>query len=165
MVEALRDAQRAADAAEAAFKERKAALRRIETEALPALLRENDITDITLTDGTRVRIADEIACGISAERAPEAHAWLRAAGQGAVIKTEVAVRFGRDNFEKAEQAFILLVDKYGDDAVSSAEKVHPATLKALLKDLLKAGVDVPHATFGIMPYTIAKLTSSRAAAD
>lgn len=162
MVAAMRDAQSAVAATEDELKVRKAALRRIETEALPALLRENDIDDITLTDGTRVQIADDLACSISEARAREAHAWLRINGHGAVIKTQVAVFFGRDKYNEAEACLDALVAQYGDEAVAASEKVHPATLKALLKDLLKAGIDVPQETFGIMPYTIAKLFAPRA---
>lgn len=135
------------------LQEAETALRRTETEDLPELMRELELSALTLPDGTVVSITDEISCGISAERAFDAHRWLSENGFGGLIKTAVVVEFGRDEREEAEALAVQLEAHHPQ----VAEKVHPATLKAFLKEQLAKGTAVPFDLFGIHPYSKATI--------
>jgi len=159
LVSVMRDAQRRVDEAETAFKRQKAELLQVATIDLPELLRESGLSEVALEDGTKVKVVDEITCGITADRAPAAHAWLREAGMGGVIKTEVTVAFGKDSITAADALFVRLLGEYGSDSTTETEKVHPSTLKALLKELLEKGHPFPLDLFAVQPYSIAKLST------
>lgn len=160
MVAAMREAQRRTAEAEEALSREKKALLRIEREDLPELLRESGFEAVTLEDGTKVAVADEISCSITEERAPDAHRWLRVHGYGSVIKTLVGASFGKDQIEAADALYAALLKTHGDAAYQT-EKVHPSTLKSLLKELMEAPVEFPLELFGVIPYSIAKLSVAK----
>lgn len=135
---------------------------RIATEDLPELLREAGLSSVTLTDGTKVVVGNEINCGISEDRSEEAHKWLREHNYGALIKSMVGVSFGKDEVGKADTLMVQLVKKYGMDNVTRTEKVHPATLKSFLKGLMAAKTPFPLPLFGVHPYSMAKVSAPKA---
>lgn len=139
--------------------EEKRELAKIETEDLPELMREIGMQSVTLDDGSIVEVVDEVDCGISEERRGIAHAWLIENGFGGLIKTEVSVAFGSGEFENA---MALAEELRGEDFDPNlVERVHPATLKAFIKEQLAKGVAVPFDTFGIHPYSKAKLKKAK----
>jgi hypothetical protein len=125
-------------------------LRAIETVDLPELMREVGMKSVTLDDGSMIDLVDEVDCGITEAKRPEAHKWLIENGFGGLIKTEVVVAFGRGEHEAA----LKCAEEVGGTAV---ERVHPATLKSFVKEQLAAGRAVPFDTFGVYPYSKAKL--------
>lgn len=179
MCAAARDAERRLAEAEKKLKEEKAALDTILREDLPLLLNEAGLKDITLEDGTKVKINPDISCAITQARKPEAHEWLRNHDGGGIIKTQVAVSFGKGELDRAESLVIELVDSYGESAVSMDEGVHYQTLKSWLKEriaksakaveeAIERGEDpsnvasIPFDLFSIEPFDIAKITLPKA---
>lgn len=158
--------------AETAAKAAKAALFKIESEDLPELIRESGLAQVTLEDGTSVKVVDEINCGISAARKGEAHDWLRSHGAGGLIKVMVGVSFDKGEEKKAATLLKQMIKKYGADQAFDKEDVHHQTLKAYLKERIsaageyegpksKAPVMPPNELFGINPYVIAKITAPK----
>jgi hypothetical protein len=139
----------------------KAYHRRIEQEDLPELMREIGLAEFTMTDGTKIQVTDDVECGISEERRAAAHEWLARNGFGGLIKTEVVVAFPRDAHEEAQRvADDLAQELEGIATPQVQERVHPATLKAFIKEQLAAGKPVPFDLFGVHPFSKAKLVSS-----
>lgn len=161
LVKIRNEAERQVLEAEALLKRTQASLRKIECEDIPELMRSAGLESVTTSDGTVVKIQDEIACGITEERRGEAHAWLREHECGGVIKSEVVVGFGRDEISEKDDFYLKCVKEHGVDNVVQKESVHYQTLKALLKELRANATDRPENNppvdlFGIMPYSIAK---------
>ena len=135
-------------------------VRRLQEEDLPELMRELNLSEIKLLDGSSVKVVDEIDCSISEERRARAHAWLTENGFGGIIKSAITVEFGRDEHAEAVAATRKIHDATGRDALLK-EGVHPQTLKAFVKEQLAAGVAVPQELFGLRPYSKAKLTAAK----
>ena len=166
LAELLKVQQRAVEALEEQLRDAKEALRATETEDLPELMTELGLTEIKLLDGSKVEVKPDLHCGISEERRAAAHAWLTNHGFGGLIKTEVAVKFDRDERDMAVDAAQRIAETL-DRNVELKDAVHPATLKAFLKEQLALGADganPPADLFGITPYNKAKITAPRAAA-
>ena len=160
----LREQQAAVERLEADLQVAKEAARRTETEDLPQLMSELGLSEIKLTDGSKVEVKSDITCGISEERRPQAHRWLEERGFGGLIKTTVAVPFGRDERELAIAAARTVAETLGRE-VALNEAVHPNTLKAFLKEQLELGPDgssPPAELFGIYEFNRAKLTAPKA---
>jgi hypothetical protein len=147
--------------ADAELKAAKETQRRLEQDDLPELMRELTLTEIKLADGSAVTVVNEVDCSITEERRPAAHAWLEEHGFGGLIKTAVTVDFARDEREAAAQCAVQIEETLGRPA-QVGERVHPATLKAFVKEQLAAGAGVPFDLFGVRPYAKAKITAPRA---
>lgn len=166
LAELLKMQQREVEALEEQLRQAKEVMRATETEDLPELMTELGLTEIKLVDGSKVEVKPDIQCGISEERRGEAHRWLEAHGFGGLIKTTVAVGYGRD--ERAEALVAAReIEAATGRAVAVNEAVHPATLKAFLKEQLELGPEgsnPPPELFGVYTFSRAKITPPRAAA-
>ena len=173
MVQAQRRAEKALVDAEENAKKAKAALFKIESEDLPELIRSTGLNAVTLEDGTTVKVVDEINCGVSAERKPEAYGWLREHGAGGLIKVMVGVSFGKGEEKKAAALLSQLIKKFGADAAFDKEDGHYQTLKAYIKERIAAAAEYdgppekapavpPAELFGIQPYAMAKIAEPKA---
>ena len=76
-----------------------------------------------------------------------AYNWLRENGLGDIIKNEVAVQFGKGEDNKAEQ-LLSLAEQEGYEPTQK-QKVEPMTLKALYRERVEAGLDMPSQLFNI----------------
>lgn len=120
---------------------------RITEEALPEAMLELGLTSITLDDGSSIKVADIVHCGIPEAQRIAAFAYLREHELGDVIKNEVTATFGRDEDTKAtalREQLSLLGYRY-----KQKESVHPSTLKALAKEKITAGDPLPEDLFGV----------------
>jgi hypothetical protein len=104
---------------------------------LPELMHEIGMLEFTLVDGNQIAVAPFYSASITEERAPDAHAWLRANGHGDIIKNEVKAAFGKGEDEKVEQLLTVLNEK--QIPYERREGVHPSTLKAFVKEQYKKG--------------------------
>ena len=147
-------------ACETQLTQAKETLRRITEDDLPELMRELSLKEITLEDGSKVSVSDEISCGISVERRPAAHAWLALNGFGGLIKSAITIEFGREEFDAAK-LLVPEIERLTDHPAELTEAVHPATLKAFLKEQMEAGKTPPQELFGIRAYAKAKLTAPK----
>jgi hypothetical protein len=118
---------------------------------LPMLMQEIGITSVKLETGETIEVKEDCDAKITEANRSSALAWLLAHGFGGIIKTCVSVSFGKGDHIKAEAARKALAAKY--EGVTLDESVHPSTLKAFVKERMKAAEPVPADLFGIFVYS------------
>ena len=114
---------------------------KIGSEIIPNLLAEQGLASLKLADGSSVDIKKSYNCTIKKDQLESAFEWLRNNGLGDLIKNEVAVQFGKGEDNKAEQLLGLAVQEGYEP--SQKQKVEPMTLKALFRERIEAGLDMP----------------------
>ena len=118
---------------------------KIGSEIIPNLLAEQGLASLKLADGSSVDIKKSYNCTIKKDQLESAFEWLRNNGLGDLIKNEVAVQFGKGEDNKAEQLLGLAVQEGYEP--SQKQKVEPMTLKALFRERIEAGLDMPSEFF------------------
>ena len=116
-------------------------------EVIPTMMTEMNISTLKLADGTAVEVKPIYGASISPERKEEAFNWLRINGLGDLIKNEVTVSFGRNEDNKAI-AYANLAAERGYQPAQRL-KVEPMTLKALVRERIEAGKDMPSDLFNV----------------
>jgi hypothetical protein len=92
---------------------------------------------------------------IPKEREVEAFRWLRDHGHGDLIKNVVSSTFGKGEDDMASQALFLL-EESGFSA-DQKQAVHPATLKAFVKEQVEKGENIPLDLLGVFIGTKAEI--------
>ena len=118
---------------------------KIGSELIPNLLAEQGLSSLKLADGSSIDIRKSYNCTIKKDQVESAFKWLRNNGLGDLIKNEVAVQFGKGEDNKAEQLLGLAVREGYEP--SQKQKVEPMTLKALYRERIEAGLDMPSEFF------------------
>ena len=118
---------------------------KIGSEIIPNLLAEQGLASLKLADGSSVDIKKSYNCTIKKDQMESAYNWLRENGLGDIIKSEVAVRFGKGEDNEAERLLNLAVQE--GYVPSQRSKVEPMTLKALYRERIEAGLDMPSEFF------------------
>ena len=125
------------------LKAKKAEADDISSRVIPELLHEQGLQEIKLADGSKVSVKKEFRATLPKDdlRRESAYQWLRDQGLGDIIKNEVAVTFGKGEDNKAKQLLDLAVGNGYEP--SQREKVEPMTLKALYRERVESGLDMP----------------------
>jgi len=132
---------------EAALKKLQEEVDILSGDVIPTMMQEMNISTLKLADGSAVEVKPIYGASISAERKEEAFNWLRTNGLGDLIKNEVTVSFGRNEDNKAI-AYANLAAERGYQP-SQKLKVEPMTLKALVRERIEAGKDMPSDLFNV----------------
>ena len=114
---------------------------------VPQMMEEMHITKLKLKDGESVEIKKIYGASITPDNQEKAFTWLRNNGLGDIIKNDVTVTFGRGEDNKA-MAYATLAKEQGFEPVQK-ETVHAITLKALVRERLEAGHEMPSDLFKI----------------
>jgi hypothetical protein len=130
--------------------------RKLREESIPELMREVGMKSFKMEDGTSIDTKEEVFASIPEAHREAAFKWLEEHDLGSVVRTEVKAQFGMGELEKAEALTMELLQQ--ELNVTLARNVHPQTLKALIKEQLAAGKDVPLDLFGARPVSVAKVT-------
>ena len=121
----------------------------IRNEKIPAIMQEKNLTQLKLNDGSSIEIRNFY--GISVPKDPdqraEAYQWLRDNNLGDIIKNEITVAFGRHEDNKASQ-YAVLAQGQGYEPVQKL-KVEPMTLKALVRERIESGREIPSDLFNV----------------
>ena len=120
---------------------------KISSEIIPNLLAEQGLSSLKLADGSSVDVRKSYNCTIKKDEMESAYNWLRENGLGDIIKNEVAVQFGKGEDNKAEQ-LLNLAEQEGYEPTQK-QKVEPMTLKALFRERVEAGLDMPSQFFNV----------------
>lgn len=157
-VEKLTDLQKSIEHTEKQVKDLKAQYDKISSEVIPNILAEQGLKSLKLADGTVLDVNKKYSCTIPKDptKKEAAYKWLREQGLGDIIKNEVAVTFGRGEDNKAEQ-LLNLAAKEGYEPVQKS-KVEPMTLKALYRERVEAGLDMPSDLFHLFVKDETKLS-------
>ena len=125
-------------------------------EVIPTMMQEMNISTLKLADGSSVEVKPVYGASIPVAKKEQAYNWLRENGLGDLIKNEVTVAFGRNEDNKAI-AYANLAQGQGYQPVQKL-KVEPMTLKALVRERVESGQDMPSDLFNVFAGNRTKLT-------
>jgi len=139
--------QKAIDLDEKQIKDKKKYLHQISSEVIPTMLSEMGLSYLKLQDGSSVEVKTNYSATITQANKEAAFNWLRENGLGDIIKNEISVSFGRNEDNKAAD-YAELAKGQGFEPQQKL-KVEPMTLKALVRERLEAGKEMPTELFGV----------------
>jgi hypothetical protein len=146
-------------AKEVEYKEIKRKVELVSSEVIPTMMQEMNISTLKLADGTSVEVKPVYGASIPADKKEDAYTWLRENGLGDLIKNEVTVAFGRSEDNKAQQ-YAVLAQGQGYEPIQKL-KVEPMTLKALVRERVEAGLDMPSDLFNLFTSNRTKITRNK----
>ena len=144
---------------EVELKELKRNIELVSGEIIPTMMQEMNISTLKLADGTSVEVKPVYGASIPVAKREEAFKWLRENDLGDLIKNEVTVAFGRNEDTKASD-YASLAQSRGYQPVQKL-KFEPMTLKALVRERLEAGQEVPSDLFNLFTGNRTKITRNR----
>ena len=139
--------QSAIESDEQQIKDKKKHLEYLSGEVIPTMLSEMGLSFLKLADGSSVEVKTNYSATITQAKKEQAFNWLRQNGLGDIIKNEVVVSFGRSEDDKAA-AYAELAKGQGHQPTQKL-KVEPMTLKALVRERLEGGKEMPTELFNI----------------
>ena len=128
-------------------------------EVIPTMMTEMNISTLKLADGSAVEVKPVYGASIPAAKKEDAFNWLRENGLGDLIKNEITVSFGRNEDNKAQQ-YAVLAQGQGYEPIQKL-KVEPMTLKALVRERLESGQEMPSDLFNVFAGNRTKITRSK----
>jgi hypothetical protein len=123
------------------------------------MMTEMNISTLKLADGSAVEVKPVYGASIPVAKKEEAYTWLRENGLGDLIKNEITVAFGRNEDNKA-MAYATLAQGQGYEPIQKL-KVEPMTLKALVRERLESGQEMPSDLFNVFAGNRTKITRSK----
>ena len=132
---------------EDAVKQKKKDIEHLSGEVIPTMLSEMGLSFLKLQDGSSVEVKTNYSATITQAKKEEAFKWLRENGLGDIIKNEISVSFGRNEDNKAAD-YANLAKGQGFEPQQKL-KVEPMTLKALVRERMEAGKEMPTELFNI----------------
>ena len=155
-VEKLKELEDSIAVKEAEVKKLKQQADAVSGEVIPTMMQEMNISTLKLADGSAVEVKPVYGASITAEKKEEAFNWLRSNDLGDLIKNEVTVSFGRNEDNKAV-AYATLAQGQGFQPIQKL-KVEPMTLKALVRERLESGKEMPTELFNVFAGNRTKIT-------
>jgi len=129
------------------LKKKKKDLDVISGEVIPTMMSEMGLSQLKLMDGSQIDVKPFYNATITVANKESAFNWLRQNGLGDIIKNEVVVSFGRGEDNKAAE-YAELAKGQGLQPAQKL-KVEPMTLKALVRQRIEAGQEMPTEIFSI----------------
>ena len=156
-VQRLEGVLRRIELSENNLKDLKKEHQRISGEVIPTMMSEMGLSELKLQDGSHLKVSTSYRATITEANKEAAFNWLRNNGLGDIIKNEISVSFGRNEDNKAAD-YAELAKGQGFQPTQKM-KVEPMTLKALVRERIEAGKDMPTEIFGV--YSENKTTIKR----
>ena len=141
------------------LKELKRHIDLVSGEVIPTMMQEMSISTLKLADGSSVEVKPVYGASITVANKEAAYTWLRENGLGDLIKNEITVSFGRNEDNKASD-YADLAKGQGYEPVQKL-KVEPMTLKALVRERLESGQEMPSDLFNVFAGNRTKVTRSK----
>ena len=145
-VESLENVNSSIENAEEIVKNLKKKRDHISGEVIPTMMSEMGLAELKLHDGSHLKVSTSYRATITEANKEEAFNWLRNNGLGDIIKNEISVSFGRNEDNKAA-TYAELAKGQGFQPTQKM-KVEPMTLKALVRERIEAGKEMPTEIFG-----------------
>jgi hypothetical protein len=146
-VERLEKMNRGIEKTEESLKEQKKQKDHVSMEVIPTLMSEMGLAELKLVDGSVVTVKPNYSASITVANREAAFNWLRNNGLGDIIKNEISVSFGRNEDNKAAD-YATLAQERGFQPTQKL-KVEPMTLKALVRERIEAGKEMPTELFNV----------------
>ncbi len=139
------------------LKETKARLRAISEGELPDAMDEEGINSFVLKSGGKVSIDTKMFASLAKKNHPEIVAWLREIKADSLIKHEIGVAFSKGQDGIAQDHLKTLLGDWGDN-VYDRVTIHTGSVKALVKELVEDGRDIPAELLGLSTLRTAVLS-------
>ena len=146
-VERLEDIISDIESGEEKIKEWKKKRDHISGDIIPTMMSEMGLAELKLHDGSHLKVSTSYRATITEANKEAAFNWLRENGLGDIIKNEISVSFGRNEDNKAAD-YAELAKGQGFQPTQKM-KVEPMTLKALVRERIEAGKEMPTEIFGV----------------
>ena len=156
-VEKLESLQERLQLQEENMKSTKSEIQKVSGDIIPTMMSEMGLSELKLQDGSHLKVSTSYKAHITEANKQAAFNWLRDNGLGDIIKNEISVSFGRGEDNKAAH-YAELAKGQGLDPTQKL-KVEPMTLKALVRERIEAGKEMPTEIFGV--FTENKTTIKR----
>lgn len=156
------EAKQAVAEAEEFLKSAKERLRQVEEEELPDAMAEANISEFKLEDGSKIAVRDFIIGSLPKddEARIKALAWVEDHDGAELIRTQVSMKFGVKEHNVALDLAEQLRERGYD--VTTDHGIHPQSLYAWARELLRDGKDVDFELLGLTPGRKAFITAPRA---
>lgn len=156
MLEEAIDLEALLEQSEETAKAVRSALHKLRTGKIPDLMAELQLGDTTFR-GWKVNVDDFVSGSLPKDPAKRQKAieWLDEHEAGGLIKTKVAVEFGREQREEAMETYERL--NGGGLAVSINSDVHAQTLQSFARTRIKDGDEIDTEALGLFTGKIAKM--------
>ena len=152
----LRNLEEQITASEDHTKTLKEKARELSQVLIPKKMQEMNVTKLKLKDGASIEVTNFYSARVTPEKQEEAFKWLRDHGLGDIIKYDVTVTFGMGEENKAEH-FAVLAKGQGYEPIQKIG-VHPQTLKAVVRERVESGQDMPVNLFNTFVGNQTKIT-------
>ena len=129
------------------LKQKKKDFEYLSGEVIPTMMAEMGLSQLKLMDGSSVDVKPNYSANITIANRDAAFNWLRTNGLGDIIKNEISVSFGRNEDNKAAD-YANLASERGYQPTQKL-KVEPMTLKALVRERIEAGKELPTELFNV----------------
>ena len=146
-VERLEDLEARLRLQEDEIKGTKAQIQKVSGDIIPTMMSEMGLAELKLHDGSHLKVSTSYRATITEANKEAAFNWLRKNGLGDIIKNEISVSFGRNEDNKAAD-YAALAQDHGYQPTQKL-KVEPMTLKALVRERIEAGKEMPTEIFGV----------------
>ena len=130
---------------EAALEEKKKKYRELSEIKIPEIMDELMIDEFRMTNGVKLTIAPYYSGKITD---PAAYKWLEENNHADIIKGEVNIPFPKGFDKQKLRAINNIAKEFGLEA-DIGEQVHPSTLRAWIKDMIKSGEQFPRDLFNV----------------
>ena len=146
-VEKLESLQTRLQLQEDNMKSTKKEIERLSGDIIPTMMSEMGLAELKLQDGSHLKVSTSYRATIKEANKEAAFNWLRNNGLGDIIKNEISVSFGRNEDNKAAN-YAEPAKGHGFQPTQKM-KVEPMTLKALVRERIEAGKEMPTEIFGV----------------
>ena len=146
-VERLNTFQKEIETQEEALKQKKKDFEHLSGEVIPTMMAEMGLSQLKLMDGSLIDVKPNYSANITIANRDAAFNWLRTNGLGDIIKNEISVSFGRNEDNKAADYAALAAER-GYQPTQKL-KVEPMTLKALVRERIESGKEMPTELFNV----------------
>ena len=144
-VQKLKSVQNQIQNLEAQIKDLKEDEKYFSCVVIPKLMEDMNLSSLKLKDGSELTVKQIYSASIRADKKAEAINWLRDNGLGDIVKNNITVSFGQGEDNKAV-GYASLARSNGFEPLQE-EKVHPSTLKVVMKEWKDKGHEVPEELF------------------
>jgi len=144
-VEKLQSIQNQIENLEAQVKDLKQDEKHFSCVIIPKLMEDMNLSSLKLKDGSELTVKQIYSATLKADKKAEGIHWLRDNGLGDIVKNNITVSFGQGEDNKAVD-YAGLARSNGYEPIQE-EKVHPSTLKVVMKEWKDKGREVPEELF------------------
>ena len=146
-VEKLNTLDQEVEILEKNLKQKKKDFEYLSGEVIPTMMAEMGLSQLKLMDGSLIDVKPNYSASITIANRDAAFNWLRNNGLGDIIKNEISVSFGRNEDNKAADYAALAAER-GYQPTQKL-KVEPMTLKALVRERIESGKEMPTELFNV----------------